>query len=52
MPSATIVGVVSDTHRQDLIEKRLVPQVYRPMPRVGDPGAGALPAFLSYTLVA
>jgi predicted permease len=52
MPCATIIGVVSDTHRQDLVEATAVPQVYRPIPRLGDAGAGSTPSFLGYTLVA
>jgi predicted permease len=45
MPCATIVGVVSNTHRQDLVEEQAVPQVYRPIPRAG------VAAFQGYTLV-
>lgn len=51
MPCATVVGVVSNTRRQDLVEEQPVPQVYRLIPRPGEPAGGA-PASLNYTLIA
>ena len=51
MPCATVIGVVTDTRRQDLVESGFVPQIYRPIPRPGSREAGNF-AFMGFTLVA
>ena len=51
MPCSTIVGIVSDTRRQDLVEESPVPQLYRPLPPASGPGSRNF-AFMGITLVA
>lgn len=50
-PCTTIVGVVSNTRRQEIVEG-LVPQVYRPLTQRTDSGTNSTAAFFGYTLVA
>ncbi|HYK12038.1 MAG TPA: ABC transporter permease [Gemmatimonadales bacterium] len=49
-PCTTIVGVVSNTRRQQLVEG-LVPQVYRPLAQRTDSGTNRTAAFFGWTLV-
>ena len=49
-PCTTIVGVVSNTRRQQIVEG-LVPQVYRPLAQRADSEADGTAAFFGYTLV-
>lgn len=51
MPCNTIVGVVSNTRRQSLVEG-LVPQVYRPLDQVPIEQTSHTVSFFGYTLVA
>lgn len=49
-PCTTVVGVVTNTRRQQLVEG-LVPQVYRPLAQRTDSGTYSTAAFFGYTLV-
>ena len=51
VPCSTIVGVVSNTRRQDLVEG-LVPQVYRPLAQLAPAITDRTVSFFGYTLVA
>jgi putative ABC transport system permease protein len=48
-PCSTVIGVVSNTHRQDLVEDTAVPQIYLPLEQ---PSGNAAAPFFGYTLVA
>jgi predicted permease len=50
-PCTTIVGVVSNTRRQEIVEG-LVPQVYRPLAQRTDSGTNRTAAFFGWTLIA
>ena len=51
-PCATIVGVVTDTRRQDLVESP-VPQLYRPLDQLSSSTtATSMVSFFGYTLIA
>ena len=51
MPCTTIVGVVTNTHRQDLVEG-LVPQLYRPLDQLPASITDRIVSFFGYTMVA
>jgi predicted permease len=51
MPCTTVVGVVANTNRQDLVEG-LVPQIYRPLDQVPQAEVQSIVAFFGYTLIA
>src|SRR5262249_35684061 len=50
MPCTTVVGVVTNTHRQDLVEG-LVPQLYRPLDQLPPSMTESTVSFFGYTLV-
>jgi len=50
MPCTTIVGVVTNTRRQDLVED-LVPQIYRPLDQLTPAQTESTVDFFGYTLV-
>src|SRR5262249_14624461 len=50
MPCTTVVGVVTDTHRQDIVEKP-VPQVYRPLNQLPASATDRTVNFFGYTMV-
>jgi predicted permease len=51
VPCTTVVGVVTDTRRQELVEG-LIPQVYRPLDQLSTSVTGSLVSFFGYTLIA
>ena len=51
MPCTTVVGVVTNTRRQDLVEG-LVPQLYRPLDQLPASVTDGIVSFFGYTLVA
>lgn len=51
MPCATVVGVVTNTRRQDLIEG-LVPQIYRPLDQLPLSATNSIVSFFGYMLIA
>lgn len=51
VPCATVIGVVTNTRRQDLVEG-LVPQVYRPLDQVTAKEREGVVSFFGYTLIA
>ena len=51
MPCATVIGVVSNTRRQDLVEG-LVPQIYRPLAQLSPNVTNSVVSFFGFTLVA
>ncbi len=50
MPCTTVVGVVSNTRRQDLVEG-LVPQIYRPLGQLSPKVTNNVVSFFGFTLV-
>jgi predicted permease len=50
MPCTTIVGVVSNTHRQDLVEG-LIAQLYRPLDQLAPAVTDRTVSFFGYTMV-
>jgi predicted permease len=51
MPCTTVVGVVTNTRRQDLVEG-LVPQLYRPLDQLSIDASASTVNFFGYTLIA
>jgi predicted permease len=51
MPCSTIVGIVANTHRQDLVEG-LVPQLYRPLIQLSASITDGIASSFGFTLVA
>ena len=51
MPCTTVVGVVTNTRRQDLVEG-LVPQLYRPLDQIPVEATASTVIFFGYTLIA
>ncbi len=49
-PCSTVIGVVSNTHRQDLVEEQPVAQVYRPLDQVTAAESNSTVSFFGYTL--
>ena len=49
-PCTTVVGVVTNTRRQDLVEG-LVPQIYRPLDQLASTTTNSTVSFFGYTLV-
>jgi len=49
-PCSTVIGVVSNTHRQDLVEEEAVPQLYRPLDQVTADESNSTVSFFGYTL--
>jgi predicted permease len=50
MPCTTVVGVVNDTRRQDLVEG-LISQIYRPLDQLPTSYTNSMVSFFGYTLV-
>jgi predicted permease len=50
-PCSTVIGVVSNTHRQDLVEEQPVPQLYRPLDQITTGESNSTVSFFGYTLV-
>src|SRR5262249_33558954 len=50
MPCTTVVGVVTNTRRQDLVEG-LVPQLYRPLDQLPSSVTNSTVSFFGYTMV-
>ena len=50
MPCTTVIGVVSNTRRQDLVEG-LVPQIYRPLGQLSPNVTNSTVSFFGFTLV-
>jgi hypothetical protein len=50
MPCTTVIGVVSNTRRQDLVEG-LVPQIYRPLAQLSPSVTNSTVSFFGFTLV-
>jgi predicted permease len=50
-PCSTVIGVVSNTHRQDLVEEQPVPQLYRPLDQITADESKSTVSFFGYTLV-
>jgi predicted permease len=50
LPCTTIVGVVTNTHRQDIIESP-VPQLYRPLDQLPASATDGTVSFFGYTMV-
>lgn len=49
-PCSTVIGVVSNTHRQDLVEEQPVPQLYRPLDQITADESKSTVSFFGYTL--
>ncbi|MGH7619891.1 MAG: ADOP family duplicated permease, partial [Gemmatimonadaceae bacterium] len=52
MPCTTVVGVVTNTRRQDVVPEGLVPQLYRPLDQLPASVTDRTVSFFGYTLVA
>ena len=50
-PCSTVIGVVSNTHRQDLVEEQAAAQLYRPLDQVTADESKSTVSFFGYTLV-
>ncbi len=48
-PCSTVIGVVSNTHRQDLVEEQPVPQLYRPLDQIRADESKSTVGFFGYT---